>query len=169
MIKNSFFRGAVNDNFQLSVSLGGSATPSPCPVDCLHHFYMLLFVVCISKFIGGTEGATNFLMGLRCVEKRDKAVSIGLTSAIIKFCAVIPSPILFGYIFDSSCLLWGKTCSKKGNCWLYDNDLIKYTFNITAGTFILIGTFWDIGTWYYAKDVQIFDDECKKEEEDSQK
>lgn len=144
-------------------SFGGSATPSPCPVDCLHQFYILLFVMCINKFIGGTEGATNFLMGLRCVEERDKAVSIGLTSAIIKFCAVIPSPILFGYIFDHSCLLWGKTCSKNGNCWLYDNDLIKYTFNITASVFILIGTMWDIGTWYYSKDVKIFDEKYEKQ------
>lgn len=122
--------------------------------------------MCIHKFIVGTEGATNFLVGLRCVEERDKAISLGLTSAIIKFCAVIPSPIVFGYIFDKSCLLWGKTCNKQGNCWLYDNDLIKYSFNITAGTFILIGTFWDIGTWYYSRDVKIFDEKQEKEKLD---
>lgn len=139
----------------------GSAKPSPCPVDCLNHFYILLAVMCINKFIGGTEGATNFLMGLRCVEERDKAISIGLTSAIIKFCAVIPSPIFFGYIFDQSCLLWGKTCSRRENCWLYDNNVIKYSFNVTAGVFILIGTLWDVGTWYYAKDVKIFDDKLE--------
>lgn len=133
----------------------------------MHHFYILLFVLCISKFINGTEGATNYLMGLRCVEERDKAVSIGLSSAIIKFCAVIPCPIVFGYILDNSCLLWGKTCSKKGNCWLYDNDKIKYTFNVTAGMMILIGTLWDIGTWYYAKDVKIFEDELEKEKKNS--
>lgn len=146
------------DEINFISKFGGSATPSPCPVDCLHNFYTLLIVMCIIKFITGTEIATNFLLGLRCVEERDKAVSIGLTSAIIKFCAVIPSPILFGYILDHSCLLWGKTCSKKGNCWLYDNDIIKYTFNITAGMFILIGTLWDIGTWYFSKNVKIFDD-----------
>lgn len=140
----------------------GSATSSPCPVDCLNYFYVFLAVMCINKFIGGTEGATNFLMGIRCVEERDKAISIGLTSAIIKFFAVIPSPIFFGYIFDRSCLLWGKTCSKKGNCWLYDNDVIKYSFNITAGMFILIGTLWDVGTWYYSKDVKIFDEKRDK-------
>lgn len=145
---------------------GGSAVPSPCPVDCLQPFYVLLFVLCINKFIGGTEGATNFLMGLRCVEEKDKAVSIGLTSAIIKFCAVIPSPIVFGYIFDHACLLWGKTCSKKGNCWLYDTETIKYSFNATAAAFILIGTFWDMGTWYYSRDVKIFDEKQEKENRD---
>jgi hypothetical protein len=150
----------VNSKFEdtFTSTIDDTANFSPCPVDCLNQFYIFLIVVCINKFIGGTEGATNFLMGLRCVEEKDKAVSLGLTSAIVKFCAVIPSPIVFGYIFDQSCLLWGKTCSKTGNCWLYDNDLIKFTFNLTAGVFILIGTCWDIGTWYYSKDVKIFDE-----------
>lgn len=147
---------AFNENFS------GSATPSPCLVDCIKPFYILLIVFCINRFIIGTEGATNFLMGLRCVEERDKAVSIGLTSAVVKFCAVIPSPIVFGYIFDQSCLFWGKTCSKKGNCWLYDNEIIKYTFNVSAGAFILIGMLFDVGTWYYAKDIKIFDEKQKK-------
>ena len=153
----------MNENFRNK--FGGSAKPSPCQVDCFYHFYIFLVVLCINKFISGTEIATNFLLGLRCVEERDKAVSIGLTSAIIKFFAVIPSPIVFGYIFDHSCLLWGKTCSKKGNCWLYDNDTIKYTFNVTAGMFILIGTFWDIGTWYYSKDLKIFDEKPEEIDE----
>lgn len=43
--------------------------------------------------------------------------------------------------------------------------MIKYSFNVTAGTFILIGTLWDVGTWYYAKDVKIFDDKYEEEVE----
>jgi solute carrier organic anion transporter family, member 5A len=158
----------VNPNLSANFSSSSdrTANPSPCPLDCTKQFYLFLFVICINKFIGGTEGATNFLMGLRCVEEKDKAVSIGLTSTIIKFFAVIPSPIVFGYIFDRACLFWGKTCSKKGNCWLYDNDLIKYSFNVTAGTFLLIGTFWDMGTWYYSKNVKIFDEKKENKDED---
>lgn len=29
---------------------------------------------------------------------------------------------------------------------------------MTAAGCVLIGTLWDIGTWYYSKDVQIFDE-----------
>ena len=29
--------------------------------------------------------------------------------------------------------------------------------NLTAAAFVIIGTLWDIGTWYHSKDVQIFD------------
>ena len=35
---------------------------------------------------------------------------------------------------------------------------------MTAAAFVLIGTIWDIGTWYYSKDVKIFDDEEEKKE-----
>ena len=40
----------------------------------------------------------------------------------------------------------------------------RYTLNMTAAAFVLIGTIWDIGTWYYSKDVKIFDDEEEKKE-----
>lgn len=43
--------------------------------------------------------------------------------------------------------------------------LFRYTLNITAAGFVFIGTLCDIGTWYYSKDVQIFD---KKEDEDEE-
>lgn len=140
----------------------GTATLGQCDVDCLYAFYWQMLVSFLNRFLNGTEVATNFLMGLRCVEERDKAISIALTATIIKFFAVIPSPILFGYIFDQSCLLWGETCSKTGNCWLYDTNLIKFTFNLTSAAFIIIGMCWDIGTWYYARSIKIFDEAVEK-------
>lgn len=40
-----------------------------------------------------------------------------------------------------------------------DSALIsRYTLNMTAAGFVLIGTIFDVGTWYFSKDVQIFDE-----------
>lgn len=36
---------------------------------------------------------------------------------------------------------------------------------MTAAAFVLTGTFCDIGTWYYARDVKIFDDDEDELEE----
>lgn len=72
--------------------------------------------------------------------------------------AIIPSPIFFGWIIDRCCLFWGKSCSGQGNCWLYDTETMKYTLNMTAAAFVLIGTLFDVGTWYYSRDVKIFDE-----------
>lgn len=45
---------------------------------------------------------------------------------------MLPSPIVFGAIIDSVCLVWGSKCGKKGNCWLYDGSKLRYAFNLTA-------------------------------------
>jgi solute carrier organic anion transporter family, member 5A len=126
-------------------------------------FIMFLSFLCLNKFIGGTEGAANFLLGVRCVEKKDKAVSIGLSMALISFFAVATSPTFFGWIIDETCIFWGKNCnSAKGNCWLYNTESMRYNLNMTAAAFVFIGTCFDIGTWKYSKDVQIFDENEEK-------
>ncbi len=81
------------------------------------------------------------------------------------FLALLPSPIFFGYIIDQTCILWGKTCKGSGNCWLYDTVSMRYNLNLIACLFILIGTLFDVGTFYYSKNVQIFDEEDENEVE----
>lgn len=84
---------------------------------------------------------------------------MGLTITVLSIVALLPSPIFFGALMDSTCLLWGKTCSKKGNCWLYDTSAMRYRINLIAAGFVFIGTLFDVGTWYYSKTVEIFDKE----------
>lgn len=45
-----------------------TARSGVCPVDCMSEFYMFFIVLCINKFIGGTEGSSNFLLGIRLVK-----------------------------------------------------------------------------------------------------
>lgn len=42
----------------------------------------------------------------------------------------IPSPALFGWLFDVACLKWGTdVCSgEKGNCYIYDNKMLSNLF-----------------------------------------
>lgn len=164
----------LNLNFTLPPVLGsfeetpGTATQGVCFVDCMKPFYLFLMIMCLNKFLGGTEVTSNFLVGIRCVEDRDKAVSISLNLTILSIFTFIPSPIFFGYIIDKTCILWGKMCSGTGNCWLYDAELLRYSLNYTAAAFIVIGTMMDVGTWYYAKDVKIFDDEVAEVKKEGQ-
>lgn len=136
-----------------------SATVGPCSVDCRSILTIFIAVTCIMKFLGASGRASNFLVGIRCIEKEDKAVAIGLGMAFIRLLASVPSPIFFGYILDSACLVFGKTCSRRGNCWLYDNEKLRYNFNFIAASAIFIGAMFDLGVWYYSKDLKIFDEE----------
>ncbi|XP_017886610.1 solute carrier organic anion transporter family member 2A1 [Ceratina calcarata] len=139
----------------------GTAIPGACPVDCMHKFYIFLAVVCLLKFSGATGRASNFLVSVRCVDEKDKTVAMGFGLTIMSLFAFIPSPILFGFILDKTCLVWGKTCSGTGNCWLYNGETLRYLLNFTAATFVTIGTIFDVGVWYFVKDVKIFDEEIE--------
>ncbi|XP_017867013.1 PREDICTED: solute carrier organic anion transporter family member 4A1 [Drosophila arizonae] len=142
----------------------GQATPGACPVNCWTQFIAFLSVMCFLKFIGAAGRASNFLVSVRCVPEKDKTAAMGFGMMLCSMFAFIPGPIFFGWIFDRMCLVWGKTCTNKGNCWLYDPESMRYTLNFTAAVFISLGAIFDFGVWYYVKDLKIFDEEVKEVE-----
>lgn len=89
---------------------------------------------------------------------------MGLNAMIISMFSFIPAPIFFGAVLDKACILWGKTCTGKGNCWLYDSRTLRYKMNLYASLFVLVGTLFDVGVWYYVKGLKIFDEKVKEDE-----
>ncbi|XP_058831551.1 solute carrier organic anion transporter family member 74D-like isoform X2 [Topomyia yanbarensis] len=140
---------------------GGKAISGPCPLNCKREFVTFLAVMCFLKFIGASGLTSNLLVSVRCVQVEDKTVSIGLGMFMLSLMALIPSPIFFGHVLDATCLVWGKTCSGQGNCWLYDGESLRYLLNFTAAAFVLLGTLLDSGVWFYVKDLKIFNEETK--------
>lgn len=63
------------------------------------------------------------------------------------------------YVLDKTCLVWGKTCTGTGNCWLYDVESLRYLLNLTAAAFVAIGTLFDVGVWYFIKDLKMYDED----------
>ncbi|EDW01467.1 GH20434 [Drosophila grimshawi] len=120
------------------------ARQGSCPVDCYNQFLIFLGVMCFLKFIGASGRTANLLLALRCVSFEDKSFALGLGNVVVCLVSFIPSPILFGWILDNNCIVWGKTCGTKGNCWLYDTKSLR---------------FWNIGVWHHAKDLEIFESE----------
>lgn len=58
--------------------------------------------------------------GFRCVGKKDKALSLGLTYALTCLLSYLPAGVFFGYLYDQTCLLWSSEGDEEGNCWVYD-------------------------------------------------
>ncbi|KAH8269635.1 hypothetical protein KR018_010959 [Drosophila ironensis] len=135
------------------------ALDGTCPVDCFNQFLAFLAVMCFLKFVGASSKSTNLLIALRCMSQEDKTFALGLGSMVASLLSFIPSPIFFGWLIDRYCLVWGKTCSNKGNCWLYDTESLRYALNLSAASFIFLGGFLNIAVWYHAKHLKIFDDE----------
>ncbi|EDW72267.1 uncharacterized protein Dwil_GK20832 [Drosophila willistoni] len=153
-----------NSFSELELLSSGQAMPGACPVNCWTQFVAFLAVMCCLKFVGATGRASNFLVSVRCVPEKDKTAAMGFGMMVCSSFAFIPSPIFFGWILDRMCLVWGKTCTNKGNCWLYDPQSMRYALNFTAAVFIAIGAIFDTGVWYYVKDLKIFDEDVKDQE-----
>lgn len=75
---------------------------------------------------------------------------------MISLFALIPGPILFGRIIDSTCTIWSEKCGERGNCQLYDQDLFRYYVNFTAVGLTTLGVFFDVLVWYYGKDLDLY-------------
>ena len=49
----------------------------------------------------------------------------------VRMLGMVPGAIIFGAIFDSTCVLWQEQCGdSNGSCWIYDN------FKLSLGIFI---------------------------------
>ncbi|XP_055535249.1 solute carrier organic anion transporter family member 1C1-like isoform X2 [Wyeomyia smithii] len=146
-----------------SPTIGGAARAGSCPVDCQSVFVVFVTVMCFVNLILAAGRASNTLVSLRCVEPRDKTISTGL-GLTIGTLSVIPSPIFFGMVLDKTCLVWGKNCSGEGNCWVYDEEALRYMLNYYAAAFVLVGTLIDCAVWYYVKDLKVFDEKPKEQD-----
>lgn len=109
-----------------------SVTVGPCKGDCTNAYIIFMILIMICNFISATERIGNVLVNYRCVDKKDKSISQGVTLMIVSLFALIPGPILYGAIIDKSCLLWENSCGDNGNCWHYDKEKFRLLFNTTA-------------------------------------
>lgn len=143
---------------EADTSEGGQANSGPCAVDCSRPLMYFMILYCLNSFILSSGRACNFLLFLRSVKPEDKTFSLGVERSCLSLLGFLPSPIVFGWIIDQTCTIWGKTESGHGNCWLYDIELFRYSLNFGIVVFIGLGTLFDCGVWYYVKDLKVFDE-----------
>lgn len=81
----------------------------------------------------------------------------------ISLLALIPGPIIFGYIIDSTCLVWHQLSTpaagdERGNCQLYDQELFRWSTNVAAMAFSVLGITFDWLVWWHGQDVDLYGD-----------
>ena len=61
----------------------------------------------------------------------------------------IPGPLIYGALFDASCVYWQEECGDRGNCWVYENeDLSLRIFGLSTGIRIISVVF-TFCTWMF--------------------
>ena len=55
----------------------------------------------------------------------------------------VPGPLIFGLIFDNSCLVWQDKCGEEASCWIYDSDYLAQglTIIVVIVAFIALAMF----------------------------
>jgi organic anion transporter 3A len=87
---------------------------------------------------------------LRSVEEEEKAFALGIQFVIFRLFGYIPSPILFGHVIDSTCILWKSTCEGVvgGRCLMYDIEMFRYKYvGVCCGIKVLSVIIFIIDWW----------------------
>lgn len=121
--------GNINKNYSTLID---TVVLGPCLGSCIKPYMTFVAISMISHFLMSTGKIGNVLVNYRCVEKKDKSVAQGVTLMFVALFALIPGPIVYGFIIDQSCLIWENSCGSRGNCWYYDKEKFRYFFNITG-------------------------------------
>ena len=137
-----------------------------CPSNnCESMFYLTLIIFATLSLLGSTGRVGGTIISLRAVEPRDKAASLVILVSLLSLFAFFPSPIIYGAMLDSACLIWGEQCKETTNCLLYDTDRMRYFMCGTTAACLAVSTLFDVGVWWNAGQLNIWDEDDGQAEE----
>ncbi|XP_017464094.1 PREDICTED: solute carrier organic anion transporter family member 4C1 isoform X2 [Rhagoletis zephyria] len=141
-------------------------TPGVCLKGCSVAFYSFTIASMIVNWFGSSGRIGNLLVNYRSVSTQDKSFAQGLSLMMISLFALIPGPIIFGRIIDSTCLVWTETCNGRGNCQLYEQTKFRYYVNILALSLTFIGVIFDILVWYHGRHLDLYGEKEAQQNEE---
>ena len=145
--------------------LSNVAIEGYCPSTCQQQFFLLVIVGIILGSMAATGLLPSTLINMRAIRRIDKSASITLSVSVLSAFAILPSPIIFGAIFDSSCTIWGEKCGEQLNCLVYDTEQLRTSISLLMASLFSLALIGNFAVWYYVKDLKIYgetDDENPK-------
>ncbi|KAI8438081.1 hypothetical protein MSG28_010723 [Choristoneura fumiferana] len=107
--------------------LSGFAVTGECGGPCRQIYaFIAMFAALMFVHASGEVGAV--LLIIRCTDKHDKAMAMGVIQFAIGVFGNVPCPILFGAAIDAACRTRDFVCGALGACASYDNDSLRHLF-----------------------------------------
>ena len=97
-----------------------------------------------------------------------KVLNFFSTVSFVSAFALLPSPIIFGSIYDGACTIWAEKCGEKLNCLAYNTDKLRIGVGTLATIFVALGLCCDTAVWYFVKGLNIYDDDYDNTEENEE-
>ena len=146
-----------NESFNIHYAYSGY-----CPSKCEDQFILVLLVFAFLAFLLSTSQLPTILVFMRAVEVRDKTTAFSFTVSFLSLFALIPGPLVYGAIFDSTCMVWGEKCGEELNCMVYDTDLLRFRMGAASAVMMSFGFICKLGIFHYGKHLRIYDDEVEE-------
>ncbi|KAL1123268.1 hypothetical protein AAG570_002354, partial [Ranatra chinensis] len=141
----------------------GALKGGPCPFECGNNFELFITVMFIIHCFGSSGKIGNILVNYRSVDPEDKSFAQGISLLFISLVAFIPGPIMYGWLIDSTCLVWDESCGSRGNCWYYDKEDFRLKLNATAAGITVFGVILDIIVCYLGRNLDLYGEDEENE------
>ncbi|XP_046883719.1 solute carrier organic anion transporter family member 5A1-like [Hypomesus transpacificus] len=128
----------------------GYAVSGKCDRTCstLIPFLIFLFIVTL---ITACAQPSAIIVTLRSVAEQERPFALGMQFVLLRTLAYIPTPIYFGAVIDTTCMLWQQDCGVHGSCWEYDVTSFRFVYFGLAASLKFLGFFFIFLTWYSIK------------------
>ncbi|RXM27141.1 Solute carrier organic anion transporter family member 5A1 [Acipenser ruthenus] len=87
----------------------------------------------------------------RSVDERERPFALGMQFVLLRTLAYIPTPIYFGTVIDTTCMLWQQDCGVQGSCWEYDITSLRFVYFGLAASLKFVAFIFIFLTWYSIK------------------
>ncbi|XP_077415317.1 solute carrier organic anion transporter family member 5A1-like isoform X2 [Vanacampus margaritifer] len=128
----------------------GYAVSGKCDRACgtLIPFLIFLFIVTL---ITACAQPSAIIVTLRSVAEQERPFALGMQFVLLRTLAYIPTPIYFGAVIDTTCMLWQQDCGVHGSCWEYDVTSLRFVYFGLAASLKFLGFLFIFLTWYSIK------------------
>ncbi|XP_015243603.1 PREDICTED: solute carrier organic anion transporter family member 5A1 [Cyprinodon variegatus] len=128
----------------------GYALSGKCDRTCntLIPFLIFLFIVTL---ITACAQPSAIIVTLRSVDEQERPFALGMQFVLLRTLAYIPTPIYFGAVIDTTCMLWQQDCGVHGSCWEYDVTSFRFVYFGLAASLKFVGFIFIFLTWYSIK------------------
>ncbi|KAJ8413390.1 hypothetical protein AAFF_G00093860 [Aldrovandia affinis] len=128
----------------------GHALSGKCDRTCntLIPFLIFLFIVTL---ITACAQPSAIIVTLRSVDEQERPFALGMQFVLLRTLAYIPTPIYFGAVIDTTCMLWQQDCGVHGSCWEYDVTSFRFVYFGLAASLKFVGFIFIFLTWYSIK------------------
>ncbi|XP_063394847.1 solute carrier organic anion transporter family member 74D-like [Cydia fagiglandana] len=139
---SDLLREIQSDEFSLS----GYAVTGECGGPCKQIYaFIAIFAALMFVHASGEVGAV--LLIIRCTDKHDKAMAMGVIQFAIGVFGNVPCPIVFGAAIDAACRARDALCGALGACANYDNDSLRHLFLGLSSGLMFLAFIMDMLVW----------------------